>query len=155
MRSRMWVMCSELMSFLPSSLWGSQPTIPNPRQTHGLSISEDQNQVCPHQHALFHANKSSAWTHALWLKTSAPKGSQAGAGDTLLNTQLQYKVGHMAGWERRRNVQDLGEVKRDFSEELTDQLILEEQTQLAGREAGGLCGGERWSYEHRTKRRTA
>lgn len=49
----------------------------------------------------------------------------------------------MAGWERRRNVQDLGEVKRDFSEELTDQLILEEQTQLAGREAGGLCGGER------------
>lgn len=50
-------------------------------------------------------------------------------------------MGHTVGWERRRNVQDLGEVKRDFSEELTDQLILEEQTQLAGQEVGGQ--GER------------
>lgn len=77
----------------------------------------------------------------LQLKTSAPKGSQAGAGDTLLNTQLRYKVGHVTGWERRRNVQELGEVERGFLEELTDQLILEEQTQLAGQEKQG-GGGE-------------
>ena len=50
----------------------------------------------------------------------------------------------MTGWERRRNVQDLGEVERGFSEELTDQRILEEQTQLASQEKrGGGGGGEK------------
>lgn len=45
--------------------------------------------------------------------------------------------------ERRRNVQELGEAERGFLEELTDQLILEEQTQLAGQEKqGGGGGGE-------------
>lgn len=43
----------------------------------------------------------------------------------------------MTGWERRRNVQDLGEVERGFSEQLADQRILEEQTQLAGQEKRG------------------
>ena len=47
----------------------------------------------------------------------------------------------MTGWERRRNVQDLGEVERGFLEELADQRILEEQTQLAGQEKRG-GGGE-------------
>lgn len=50
----------------------------------------------------------------------------------------------MTGWERRRNVQDLGEVERGFSEELADQRILEEQTQLAGQEKrGGVGDGEK------------
>lgn len=59
----------------------------------------------------------------------------------------------MTGWERRRNVQDLGEVERGFSEQLADQRILEEQTQLAGQEkrGRGVGVGRKMKPEYGTK----
>lgn len=61
----------------------------------------------------------------------------------------------MTGWERRRNVQELGEVERGFLEELTDQLILEEQTQLAGQEKQGGGGGGEQDEARKTEQNEA